>query len=353
MGVLLAAGVLLSAACAGSASPATQSAPAASNAGAAGANAAAPQALMPVQAAFSAHAMSQSPLTIASEAGYFAAEGLDVSVIYIPGAAQTAAAMVAGELQFLTTGGIGIMRAKLGGSDLLLVGATKPFFAGSITAHPSITSAADLRGKRMAISNKGSNTDLMARSVLPRMGLIPDVDVTLIGAGGEPQAIQALIAGSVDASTNTPPNDERARNQGMNTLFDITAARIPYPATAIATSAATIAQRPELVERYLRAYGRAVHRYLTDKEYVLNLAVELLKSDDRTANEFAYEIERGHMQANLDIPMEAIQSTLDLIRAEDPRIGDARPEQFVDLRFVHKLQADGYFDRLVAEQPAR
>jgi NitT/TauT family transport system substrate-binding protein len=352
-GVLLAVGVGLGAACGGQASGAARGAAPAEGAPAVSAASPtpSPQPPIPIKAAFSAFSMSQIPLQIAKEAGYFAEEGLEAEVANIPGAAQSTAAMLAGDVQFLTTGGVGVIRARLAGSDLLLIGATKPYFAGAIMARPAITAAADLRGKRLAITNKGSNTDLMARAVLPRLGLTPDVDVTLISVGGEPQAVQAMIAGNVDASSSTPPSDERLRNLGMVTLFDVTAARIPYPATAIATTGTTLAQRPGVVERYLRAYGRAVHRYLTDKEYVLRVAVEYLRSDDRAANEQAYEIERAHMQANLELPIEAVQSTLDLIKAEDPRAAAAKPEEFVDLRAVHQLQQEGFFDRLASGTP--
>lgn len=352
---ILAIGVGVAGGCSRAAdSPAPGVAPA-SEAPAAGAasTAAGSQPPIPVKAAFSAFSMSQIPIQIAKEAGYFAEEGLEVEVTHIPGAAQSTAAMLAGDVQFLTTGGVGVVRARLGGSDLLLIGATKPYFAGAIMARPEITSPADLRGKRVAITNKGSNTDLMARAVLPRLGLVPDVDVTLLSTGGEPQSVQAMVAGNVEASSNTPPSDERLRNLGMVTLFDVTAARIPYPATALATTGSVLAQRPELVERYLRGYARAVHRYLTDKEYVLGVAVEYLRSDDRVANEQAYEIERGHMQANLELPLEAVQSTLDLIKAEDPRAAEVRAEEFVDLRAVRKLQESGFFERLAAGQPGR
>ena len=313
----------------------------------------APQALIPVQASFSAHAMSQSPIGIAKESGYFAEEGLDVKIISIRSAPQNAAALLSGEVDVSTIGGIAPIRARMSGSDLLLIGATKPYFAGSIMSHPSITSGADLRGKRLGITNKGSNTDLMARAVLPRLGLEPDRDVTLFSTGGEPENVTALIMGNIDAASSTPPGDERLRNSGMHTLFDVTAARIPYPATALGTAGSTLANRPDVLERYLRGYARGVHRYLTDKEFALAHAVTFLQSEDAVANEAAYEVERGHMQANLELPLVAVQSTLDLIKAEDPRAGEARAEEFVDLRLVRKLQQEGFFDRLAAGSPTR
>jgi ABC-type nitrate/sulfonate/bicarbonate transport system substrate-binding protein len=306
-----------------------------------------------VQASFSAFSMSQSPIAIAQEAGYFAEEALDVTIAQIPSAPQNAAALLTGEIDVSTTGGIGVIRARLAGSDLVLVAGTKPYFAGSIVTRPEIATPADLRDKRIGITNKGSNTDLMARAVLPRFGLEPERDVTLFATGSDLQTVTALITGAIAGGSMTPPSDERARNEGMRLLIDVTGMKIAYPATALGTSGATLTRRGDVMDRYIRAYARAVHRYIVDREFALGIAVDFLRSEDRQANELAYDIERAHMQADLDLPLDAIRSTLDLIKAEDPRAADARPEEFVDLRIVQRLKQSGFFERLAAEQPAR
>ena len=361
LAVLLAMAALLGLACGGGASRGAsgQPAPAAPAGGAPqpAANPAEParpaQQPASVQASFSAFSMSQSPIAIAQEAGYFAEEALDVTIAQIPSAPQNAAALLTGEIDVSTTGGIGVIRARLAGSDLVLVAGTKPYFAGSIVTRPEIATPADLRDKRIGITNKGSNTDLMARAVLPRFGLEPERDVTLFATGSDLQTVTALITGAIAGGSMTPPSDERARNEGMRLLIDVTGMKIAYPATALGTSGATLTRRGDVMDRYIRAYARAVHRYIVDREFALGVAVDFLRSEDRQANELAYDIERAHMQADLDLPLDAIRSTLDLIKAEDPRAADARPEEFVDLRIVQRLKQSGFFERLAAEQPAR
>jgi NitT/TauT family transport system substrate-binding protein len=311
-----------------------------------------PQALIPVRASFSAFAMSQSPIAIAQEGGYFQEEGLDVTITSILSSAQNTAAILTGEVDVSTIGGIGPIRARLGSSDLVLIGATKPYFAGAIVARPEITSPAELRGKRIGITARGGNTDLMARAVLPRFGLDPDRDVLLFPTGGDAETVAALVSGNIEAGSITPPGDEQARNLGFPNLIDITAARIPYPAAALGTAGQTMATRSDVLERYLRAYAKAVHRYINDKDFALAVAAKFLRSDDPAANEQAYELERSLMQPDLDLPLAAIQSTLDLIKGEDPRAATARPEEFVDLRLVRKLQQSGFFAQLAAGQAA-
>ena len=360
-GVLLVVGGLLLAACASSGSRDAPAGRASEGAAPAGAGAARPgdgtgagaQALIPVQASFSAIVMSQSPIAIAKEAGYFEEQGLDANVVSIRSSAQNAAALLTGEVDVSVIGGIGPIRARLSGSDLVLIGATKPYFAGAIVARPDIASPADLRGKRVGIGSKGGNPDFMARAMLPRLGLEPDRDVALFSTGGDAETVAALVAGSVDAGPLIPPGDEQARNLGFRNLVDITAARVPFAATVLATSNATLASRPDALESFLRAYAQAVHRFLTDRDFALRVGASFTARDDVAATEQAYEVERQIMQADLDLPLSAIQAALDLMRADDPRAAEARPEDFVDLRLLQRIKQSGFLERLAAGQPAR
>src|SRR5205809_755646 len=142
--VLLTAGVLILAGCvSGGAAPP----------GAGGGQAAAPAAtLIPMRASYSALSMSQSPIALAKQAGYFTEQGLDVEVLGIRASAQNAAALLSGEVDVSILGGVGPVRARLSGSDLVLIGATKPYFSGSIVGRPDLLSLADLRGGRVGIS---------------------------------------------------------------------------------------------------------------------------------------------------------------------------------------------------------
>src|SRR5688572_27005067 len=214
--IVLAIGAALLAGCGGAAppagSPGAPAAPAAQSAPAGTTGAATaptpPQPPIPLTISYSAPSMSQVPSLIGLEGGYYREQGLDVNLVSMRSSAQNAAALIASEVDASVIGGVGPIRARLSGGDIVLIGATKPYFSGAIVAKPEIRSAEDLRGKRLGVSARGGNTDLMARRVLPRMGLEPDVDVTLFPTGESPQTVAALIAGNVDAGAMAPPMDE-------------------------------------------------------------------------------------------------------------------------------------------------
>jgi NitT/TauT family transport system substrate-binding protein len=328
-------------------------APAQSTAPAAARSGDAPPALVPFKAAYSAVNFAQSPLILAKEAGYFAQQGLDVEFVSVRSSSQFVAAVMTREIEAGVSGGTAVITGRLGGADIVMIGATKPYFAGGLSVRPEITTADDLRGKRIGITTKGSNPEMMVRALLPRLGLDADRDVALLVTGNNPETFSALLAGSVDAASLTPPGDERARNLGFPTLIDVTAARLPYAATVLVTGRPTLADRSEAIERFLRGYALGVHRYLTDKPYALTVGAAFLQSDDVAANEQGYEAERAIMQADLDLPLAAVQAALDLMRGDDPRAAEARADEFVDLRPLNRIKQSGFLDRLAAEPATR
>ena len=101
----------------------------------------------PLVVSYSALVASQSYLWIAKKAGYFERNGLDVRMVFISSGAHNVAALLAGDVDIGIIGGMGVMRAKLGGADLYLIGGTKNQYAGSIVAQPQIKTPAELKGE--------------------------------------------------------------------------------------------------------------------------------------------------------------------------------------------------------------
>ncbi|MBI3015002.1 MAG: hypothetical protein HYY65_08110 [Candidatus Tectomicrobia bacterium] len=52
------------------------------------------------------------------------------------------------------------------------------------------------------------------------------------------------------------------------------------------------------------------------------------------------------MDRGLNVHRDALQATLEEIRKDTPQAAQAKPEDFVDLRFVNDLRQAGYLERL-------
>ena len=92
----------------------------------------------------------------------------------------------------------------------------KPTFY--VVARPEIKSAADLRGKTIGISSFGSDTDLAMKVFAQSGKLDPDKDIKRIVAGSTATRLQGLKAGSMDATTLSPPFNIYAEQMGLRVL---------------------------------------------------------------------------------------------------------------------------------------
>jgi NitT/TauT family transport system substrate-binding protein len=345
--------LLAQAGCAAPATPAAApaapakpaSAPAAAAPAAPAAPASAPAAQTPTErqaltVAYSALVASQSPSWIAKDAGLFDRYGLDVNLVYISSAQQNVAALLSGETDAAISGGTGIVTPTLNGADIATFAGTKNQLAGRIMARPDIQSVADLKGKRVGVTRLGGNSHYMGMVALQKNGMSPDRDVIFIGAGGTPEIVGALTAGSLDAGVIVTPGDFVAEKRGFKPILDMTPMAIPYPATQGTARRTILASKEEAIWRFTQALADAVQLYKNDRELALRIIAEYTRmDDDRESLEAGYEIERAIMVSDLRPDLVAVQAVLDEAAQEEPRAKDARPEEFVDFRFVDRLAA--------------
>lgn len=328
---------------------ATTSAPAPAPAVAASSTAAsesAPPARLSLRIAYTALVASQAVAWIAYEDGTFERYGLDTTLTFINGGPAGMAALVAGDIDLVIVGAASVIRSAIQGSDAVLIAGTKNRLAGALMVKPDIRAAHELRGRRVGVASRGSNSELVARVALQQLGLDPDADVTYLAVGSGSQRVAALQQGAVDACGCIPPDNVVAEDAGFYPLVDVTPLHIKYPATAVGARRGRTAEQPELFTRAIQAMAEGVRRYRHDPEFALRVIKQYTQHDDDRAVRVGYEFERTLMTADLRVDPEAVQATLEEIAATIPQAAGARPEQFVEPRFVDALARSGLLERL-------
>jgi hypothetical protein len=92
------------------------------------------------------------------------------------------------------------------------------------------------------------------------------------------------------------------------------------------------------------ALSEAVHYYKREKEPVLKILSRYLQTTDREALEETYrEIALKTMPEKPYPTLSGIQTIIDELAPKNPKAKNARPEDFVDMSFVKKLDDDGFF----------
>ncbi|MHC1791494.1 ABC transporter substrate-binding protein [Solidesulfovibrio sp.] len=114
-----------------------------------------------------------------------------------------------------------------------------------VKADASMTSLADLRGKRIGVK-KGTSTYGGLLAALARDGVAPDA-VTIVDLP-PPTLLEALAAGSIDAFAASEPTPSVAEGKGARELADLGGLGNEYPILLVARKAYVAANGPALAQ---------------------------------------------------------------------------------------------------------
>ena len=220
----------------------------------------------PIRIAYSSISAAYTGIWVAHDAGLFAKEGLEDQIIFIPSATQLAQVLVAGDVDIASLGGGPVMAASLSGANLKVIGNNVNKLIFSLHTKADVKSMEELRGKRIAVSRFGSSSDVAARAALRKHNMDPTKDVILMQLGTMSNMFGALKSGAVEASMVSPPTQFMSDKLGFKELFSVTDMDLAYPNPSMAMSGALIRKKPDMVDRFMRAYVRAMHRAKTDRE---------------------------------------------------------------------------------------
>lgn len=154
-----------------------------------------------------------SPALVADEAGFFAAEGLDVKVIRCVNGRRCLQHLTDGEAAMATVADIPMVMAAHAGKPFGIVTTMATSRRENrliVRSDRAIRSAANLKGKRLGFI-RGTSAHYFADNFLTFSGLKPQ-DLTLVPLDPA-RAAEQLIAGEVDAAGLYNPHGPRALDQ--------------------------------------------------------------------------------------------------------------------------------------------
>ncbi len=283
----------------------------------------------------------------AKEAGTFQEQGLAVEFVFFAAGTEAIQALVGERLSIMTgLGGPPLVNAVLAGAELVWIAETLGTMPYTLVVAPEIAQPSDLKGKRLAISKFGSSAEFAARFALTRMGLDPRRDVSILQVGEQSVRLAALMAKSVDGTLISAPSTVVARKAGFRELTDLSRLGLRYPHEGIAVSRALLRDRPDTLRRLVKAIVLGTHRFKTDRLGSIQIFHKYLKIDDPEALNEAYSVFSKLVPAKPYLAPEGVQLILDEIAPTNPRARQAKPQDFLDMRFVRELDESGLIDRL-------
>ena len=273
------------------------------------------------------------PVIMANETGIYRGEGLEVEIAIVR-SDLVPAALTAGDLDY-TLNAETVIRAAHKGlpvRTLMSIGARPTL---SLIVRPEIASGKDLKGKAIAVSARGSITALIAQAAARSFGLDPDRDITIMGVGDQQTRLQTMSAGSAAGAVLDPPLDVIAISRGFKRLVwgrDL----LEIPQLGLGTSTRKIQERPDQVQRMVRATLRGLLYVTTHrKETVDSLAKEYKL--DRALAEASYEAVLGSFSKDGSPSAASIRN---LLLAETRGDGEIAVENVVERRFLEQAQRE-------------
>jgi len=203
----------------------------------------------------------RGPLWIAKETGLFEKYGLDVRLVQITAGTTSINALIAGDVDMVITTSSAAIAAALRGAPVTIIatGGAPPY---KLVAHPSVTSALQLKGKVVGSSQLGSGADFALRKLLPKLGLTPGKDVTILPTGlSEPKPRMLLILqGRIDATLGTVDSilQFELNGQKLSVLADLMEMGVYVSGSDIATTREFLKNYPHRAKAFLKAFSEAI-----------------------------------------------------------------------------------------------
>ena len=311
------------------------------------ADAAQAQSLPKVRAAYTSIGIQFDPFYIMKELDLPRKYGLDAEVLFVPVSSRAVQAALAGELQFITSGGVANINANVTGADFTGLTATLNTFVFKIIANPELKKPEDLKGRKVGISRLGGASDFSIRYALTHWGLVPDKDVALIQVGGESEEVLALQNKAVDAVILSEPFATVARRAGAIMLADLSQLGVRYTMHGIGVRKSYIKANRDVVVRFMKAYLEGIYVFKTNKEVALNVLKKYTRLDDLSLVQVSYDEMSQRLIRRVPYPeAEGIQTIIDQLAKTRPQMKNLNPNDFIDPTILKEIEDSGFVKKL-------
>jgi NitT/TauT family transport system substrate-binding protein len=204
-------------------------------------------------------AINSFPIYVAIGEGFFADEGLNVSVESVNGSAAVLQALTAGQAQFGRPGPGPVLSARARGVDVVFIYNQMPksSFGIVVREESDYQKPEDLKGQVIGVGTADGAEVSFARGVLASLGMAENEDYEFLTVGDGGPATAAFTRGDIEAYAASTA-DAAILNQRGLAVRDITPEEfLSFFGNGYTTMRSTIEEDPEMVEGFGRAIVRA------------------------------------------------------------------------------------------------
>ena len=285
----------------------------------------------------------------AYHAKIFQKYGLEAEYIALESGTIGMQTLLANEVQLLFTTGALAVTANLQGGDSTIIAGGINFFPFKLVVRPEIKTAAELHGKKLAISRFGSASDYAAQLAIEKLGGDPK-QVTMLQLGGNPSRLAALMSGTAHATVFSEPFASVAVKQGMRSLLDLADSGVPFPQNTFIVRRSVLAEKRALVVNAMKASIESLYLLKKDRKFAREVLKRYLRIDDDAMIDIGIEYYlTKHGEGVLTLPdRKGLEFVISDTAKTNPKAKGQTPESLrvLDASVLEEIKKSGFIEKL-------
>jgi ABC-type nitrate/sulfonate/bicarbonate transport system substrate-binding protein len=284
----------------------------------------------PIKIGIGVPSIGRFPPYIAQAAGLFEREHLDVEVINQKDEEKAVPDIVSGRTPIGTPNAPSLIFSVLEGSDIVIVGGLVNRPAFYLAVDPTITTVADLKGKRVGINQPRRMAGMMMLALLRKWGFAIEIDLQLVDLGINDRSFEALIEKQIDAALLPPEKAFLAEAQGFRMIADSLSLDCHW--VPLATTRRFLRDNRELITKICVIYRESIQLFKTQpKETIAEISRRLpALADKPQVTENCYKLFAELLEPSLKPSLNSISSILKEVALQDPLAKNLDPSSIVD-----------------------
>jgi NitT/TauT family transport system substrate-binding protein len=278
-----------------------------------------------------------APLIYGIEKGFYRREGVDLQFRILRSDLAVSAIVGSREVDYMYGAGTAF-RAAAKGLPIRILSHDIKSVLHYLMVPPSIQSAKDLKGKKVAVGSLGGTNMAAARASIKALGLDAEKDVTYIVIGAASIRMAAMETGSVQASMMPAPWNVRMKQKGFKEMMfagDV----ISDPLNGIVTSKEKLEKNTEQVKKVLRGFVRGLKAIRTEKRDASEFMAAKFNLDLKTAEE-VYGTLVQTLTEDGTVSDQLLQEQLEQVKKEGGIKKEVLLADIVDYRLLREVSRD-------------
>ena len=301
--------------------------------------------------AYTSATPTRAPLWIAKEVGLFEKYGLDAKLIYIRAGSPSISALVSGDMHVSSDPAAAVAIAAARGAPIVVVG-TYGLASYRLVAHPSIAAIRNLKGKSIGSVRPGSGPDALLHRFLPKLGLVPGRDVTILptGIAESNKRIIGMLQGNFDATLASWDIIAQLEIMGqkINVLADPTEFGVRTSVSDLTSTRQVVRERRVAMKAFFRAFAEASWMGRKDRELAFRIFRKYLRVEDPRLLESMY---RNYLGPAIPLKPYALDDALEadidyLSQTLVPELKGKHASDYIDASVIREIENENFFARL-------